>query len=391
MAHTKRGRDMTESHRRDQATISLSLVDVIRDLFLSMMDPGDIDRTSALFIRKALPVVLEYRSLSNETATKYLEQFRQVELEALVDSAELAGDPADPLTIPTERLKLWTTDPEEYTDVDLDSDLADIESAPDIVRQLHSAGAARTKKRIAKGDDPAEAIKSSAGAVAATSTRLVAEGGRRPLAREVAQGRNGAIGHARVPDANPCPFCAMLASRGAVYRSDAFESSAALFSGDGKFKVHDGCGCTLEPIYGRRITDLPPGSAELAQEWADVASGQPDPFAYWRRWRVSGTRPGEESAGAMGADGKGNASAPQHGRKRATPKGRPQVSEMTREELQKALKGMYIRRAGLETELADLESRGQSVTEPGPAQAIQAQLDRVERTIKHAKRRLGTM
>lgn len=391
MAHTKRGRELTESHRRGQAAISLSLVDIIRDLFLSMLDPGDIDRSSAQFVRKALPVVLEARSLSNDVATTYLENFRQVELEALVDSEDLAGDPADTLTVPRERLRLWAVNPEEYTDVDLDSDLADIESSADIVRQLHSAGAARTKKRIARGVEPQEALETSASAVATTSQRLVAEGGRRPLAREVSQGRNGAVGYARVMDADPCPFCAMLASRGAVYRSDAFESSAALFSGDGKFKVHDGCGCTLEPIYGRRVTDLPPGSAELAKEWADVAAGQPDPFAYWRRWRDSGTKPGEERDGSMGADGKGNASAPQHGRKRAKPKGRRQVSDMTREELQQSLKGMYIRRAGLETELADLESRGQSVKEPGPAQAIQAQLDRLERNISHAKRRLGTM
>lgn len=391
MAHTKQGRELTETHRRTQAGVSLSLVDIIRDLFLSMMDPADIDQSSARFIRKALPVILESRRLSSDVATKYLEQFRQVELEGLVDSAELAGDPADEHTVSQETLRLWTVNPEEYTDVDLDSDLSEIESPTDIARQLHSSGAARAKNRIGKGADPAEALDTSASAVAATSQRLVAEGGRRPIAREVSQGRNGAVGYARVMDGDPCPFCAMLASRGAVYRSDAFTGSTSLFSGDGKFKVHDGCGCTMEPVYGRRVTDLPPGSAELAQEWARVASGQSDPFAYWRRWRESGTKPGEERAGAAGTDGRGNASAPQYGRKRSKSKGRKQVSELDPEELQRTLRGMYIRRAGLEEELAGLENRGQSVTEPGPARAIQSQLKRLEKNISHAKRRIGKM
>lgn len=396
MAHTERGRQLTETHRQSQAAISTSLVDILRDMFLGLMDLNDLDQSSTEFIRKALPVVLEGRSLSERVALDYLEQFRQAELSGLVDSTELEPDPDDPHAVPLDRLRVWLTEPEDYTDVDLDSDLADIASAADIVRELHGAGAARTKRRIAEGADPQEALRSSASAVAATSARLVADGGRRPLAREVSQGRNGAVGYARVVDADPCPFCSMLASRGAVYRSNAFDGSASLFAGDGKFKVHDGCGCTLEPVYGRRVTDLPPGAAELAKEWAEVASGQPDPFAYWRRYKRSGTLPGEEQENALGADGTGSASAPQYGRARkrageSSRKGRKQVTDMDQAELQKTLKGMYVRRAGLEAELAELEDRGQSPREPGPAQAIQGQLDRLEVTIKHAKRRLGTM
>lgn len=57
-------------------------------------------------------------------------------------------------------------------------------------------------------------------------------------------------GYMRLTDGNPCYFCAMLASRGPVYQEDSFDDSDPRFSGAGDQKVHDGCGCTLIPIYG---------------------------------------------------------------------------------------------------------------------------------------------
>lgn len=46
----------------------------------------------------------------------------------------------------------------------------------------------------------------------------------------------------RVTDGNPCGFCAMVASRGPVYRS-------ASSAGDGR-RYHNRCGCTVEPFEG---------------------------------------------------------------------------------------------------------------------------------------------
>jgi len=53
----------------------------------------------------------------------------------------------------------------------------------------------------------------------------------------------------RVTDADPCYFCAMLASRGPVYDEDSFDDSNPRFFGPGDYKVHDHCNCTLEPLY----------------------------------------------------------------------------------------------------------------------------------------------
>lgn len=387
MAHTAAGRELTETHRKDQNTLAASLVDILKDIFLDVFRTDDIDGSSREFIRQALPIVLKARKLSNELATAYLDAFRRVEIRGLVDHSELRGDVADPLTVDPKVLKMWV-------DLDMVSEdaLDSLPGAAQVAAALHSSGAAVAKGRIGRGVSVEDAAQTAARAVAAKGVKLVMDGGRAPLEAEVNNGRFGAVGYARVVDADPCPFCAMLASRGAIYRSDSFDASDSLFTGDNRFKVHDGCGCTLEPIYGRRLTDLPPGSAELVKQWAAVASGQPDPFGAWRRWKESGTRPGEERSSVDRSIVM--PSAPQYGRARRRASGksrRKSIDELDRDTLSKALRGMYVRRSGMEAQLADLENAGQSIHEPGPANAIHAKLQRLERQISHAQSRLSTL
>lgn len=390
MAHTERGAQLTASHQEAQAALSTSLVEAIRDLFLSIFDVNDIDGSSATFIAKALPMVVEARDLSTEMATAYLDAFRKVELTGLVDAADL--DPADPLTVPLDVLEdMVAEDLLEAEDLaQLSSSFVDSLPSPgQLAKDLHSSGAAVAKKKLGAGSSAAEAKDVAAKAVAAKAVQQVADGGRSPMLQEAERGAHACVGYARVVDDNPCPFCAMLASRGAVYRSNSFEDSNGLFSGDGRFKVHPGCGCTLEPIYGGRITGLPPESKRLMEEWADIAAGNEDPWGAWRRYRQSGTLPGEERSDVETAGA--YPSAPQYGRKKKGPKKRKQVEDMDLEGAEKTLRGLYVKRAALERQLGELEARGVTVTEPGPAQAIQVQLDRTERYITHAKRRIATL
>lgn len=393
MAHTSAGRELTESHRQSQTSITAVVVEAIRELFLGTVKLDDIDGSSAEFVRRALPVVTAGRAVAYDTALEYLEAFRRVELRGLIDHSELSPRDNDRYALDLDVLETYT-EPDGVVDWGGHDPADDLIPPRKVAAELHSSGAAVMKARIAKGVPPEEAKKKAADVVAAKVIKQVADGGRAPLAAEVRTGNRGAVGYARVVDADPCPFCAMLASRGAVYRSDAFTGSNDLFSGDGAFKVHDGCECTLEPVYGRSVTDLPPGSAELAKEWAEIAAGRDDPFGYWRRYKQSGTLPGEERSSAD--TDKVSASAPQYGREKSRKgrkrKGRKQVSEIeSKAELEKTLKGMYVRRAGLERELAELETRGQTVDQPGPAQAIEVQLKRINKSIDHANRRLGTM
>src|SRR5690606_18762536 len=76
----------------------------------------------------------------------------------------------------------------------------------------------------------------------------------------------GAVGYARIASGKPCPWCAMLISRGPVYK----ESTAY-------FEAHDNCSCTARPMYsggqfdgwteqGRQMRDLWRQANEQARE-----------------------------------------------------------------------------------------------------------------------------
>lgn len=58
-----------------------------------------------------------------------------------------------------------------------------------------------------------------------------------------------AKGWARVPEPGCCAFCALLATRGPVYKAGSFTASNAQFTGPGDVKVHDHCRCGIEPVF----------------------------------------------------------------------------------------------------------------------------------------------
>lgn len=87
--------------------------------------------------------------------------------------------------------------------------------------------------------------------VAASTIRHAQAGGRQTIFENSREDRV-ALGWIRVTKANPCYFCALLASRGLQYRpfsEDSFANSDSRFSGDGNAKVHDDCGCSLKPTW----------------------------------------------------------------------------------------------------------------------------------------------
>lgn len=387
MAHTARGAELTEANRETQASITAAVVEAIRDLFMEIIRLDDLDGSGAEFVRRALPVVVAGRKMAYQAALKYLEAFRRVELRGLVEDEELAPKDSDRYSVDVDLLRRYTAK-DAVVDWGGEDPKDDLTPPPRIAAELHSAGVVVVKSRIARGASPEEAKKRGADSVGARVVRHVADGGRAPLAAEVRTGNRGAVGYARVVDADPCPFCAMLASRGAVYRSDAFEDSNALFSGDSKFKVHDGCECTLEPVYGRSVTALPAGSAELARQWAEIASGRPDAFGYWRRFKESGTLPGEERVRSNSESVP--VSKPRKRRRgKTTQQRRKQISEIdSPQELRNTLRGMTLRARGLERELAELAARGQTPDQPGPAEAIAEQLQRLKKNIGLAERRM---
>jgi hypothetical protein len=82
------------------------------------------------------------------------------------------------------------------------------------------------------------AIADAKARLAAAAERQVLDTGRQTIVDNAKADRK-AKGWARVPEPGACSFCLMLATRGAVYRSEQ----------SGGFKTHDHCRCHVEPVF----------------------------------------------------------------------------------------------------------------------------------------------
>ena len=355
MARTHKGDQLTEEHRQQQVRLAEQLSGLVRGLFRKHVDYADIDASTDDFARRAGVLVAQFREASRVRSIDYMREFQAVEAP---DAPALVEEPS------------------EYTPAEAASSL--LRTARGVLKALSR-----------KGYSEAEAMERAEQAIVGKATKIAGDGGRQVIEEEVRKG-NGPVGYARVVDADPCPFCAMLASRGVyyageeqagalLYRSDSFRDSNARFAGDGRFKVHDHCCCTMEPVYlvdGK--INLPGNGNALAKEWADIASGQEDPWLAWQRWRQSGTLP-ENYDGPL--EGKRRRPAPVHGqstgrRKRPAPEkaseraerlvlektGKSKVDRRGTWDRQKYLDyadELEVRANGVASEIAALRSVGQ--------------------------------
>lgn len=92
--------------------------------------------------------------------------------------------------------------------------------------------------------------------VIGTFGKIMLSGGNQTIISAVHTDRH-AVGWARITSSDPCAFCRMLSSRGAVYRSDRSAT----------FEPHGHCSCTAEPVYDATALDQ---SAEHRSEYKDA-------------------------------------------------------------------------------------------------------------------------
>jgi hypothetical protein len=118
---------------------------------------------------------------------------------------------------------------------------------------------------------------------AAASERIAMNGGRSTVWNH-AQRDKRALGYIRLSrTGTPCGWCAMLISRGPVYRS---ESSATYGDGD---LYHDNCHCYAEPVFSReqyRNSDVYAMNRRYEELWPQVTKGLSGKAAVsaWRRF-----------------------------------------------------------------------------------------------------------
>jgi len=112
-----------------------------------------------------------------------------------------------------------------------------------------------------------------------------AQGGARQTIHENSLTDEKAIGWIRVTKADPCFFCAALASRGIHYRpfkEGSFDLSNARFSGEGDAKVHDSCGCALKAVYATNDFMLKQNQ-KYVDMWSMWGAGGGDSMLRFRR------------------------------------------------------------------------------------------------------------
>ncbi len=214
MARTEQGATLTEQHRRAQLQVrAQALRDFTR---LWPIWKPDEASTFGLLVTATVPLVRAYHRISASVAASYYGEFRAEENPAGAATPRLAG------YVPQAQ----------------------------VAASLYATGQVMTRKALLGGQPVEQARETALVRTSGAVTRLVLAGGRNTLLRSVAADPT-ALGWARVTDSNPCAFCAMLASRGPVYKT---EQSAS-------FRAHDHCSCTVEPFY--RGSDWPGRAREF--------------------------------------------------------------------------------------------------------------------------------
>lgn len=103
---------------------------------------------------------------------------------------------------------------------------------------LRVTGPITTKTALASGETMGAALQTALTATLGAATRHV-EGGSRDTVRLITSRDPAAGGWLRRSGGSPCSFCAMLISRGPVYRAE----------GTGNFRAHDHCHCKAVPFF----------------------------------------------------------------------------------------------------------------------------------------------
>lgn len=153
-------------------------------------------------------------------------------------------------------------------------------------KTLNAAGIAVFDRAERLGATPEQARDRMVVTLTGSGGTLVLEGGRSVIQEALAEDED-ALGWIRVTDSDPCAWCAMLASRGAVYKSaeTAGRGTNSQFKGSGEFKFHDHDGCHAIPIYS---DDHPfqQRSEDLYDQWRRETAGESGKSAVnaWRRY-----------------------------------------------------------------------------------------------------------
>lgn len=284
--------------------------------------------TSAAWLRRAITMVMTRRRMSRDLARSYYRLARALRTGTTV------ADPYDrePTYITLDVLREEFADLAGATDLpqkgssddgpirstDDDSDRILVEKLPGLAESeeriereaedqlrtvLEILGPQNLEKKIDGISDrlPAEVVDrlrdeahmQAGGRQAAAAERVAMDGGRSTMWNHMNRDKR-VRGYIRLSrSGTPCGWCAMLISRGAVYRTQekAGPSLADVESGnyaDGD-KYHDNCHCYAEPVYSReefKKSSLYELNRKYEELWPEVTKGHSgkDALSVWRKY-----------------------------------------------------------------------------------------------------------
>ena len=233
--------------RRTQALLAAQMARQVLRVWRDLMNPAKVDATWPAVRAALMPIVQHAREQSAALAgAAYMEARRSAGV------PDGGFDPEGPLQLAIDRLEA----------------------------SLDVTGPVEFKRAIAAGKTPQQAMDAAAVRMVGSTQFLALEGGRSVMNQSVAADER-ATGWSRVTDDDPCAWCAMLASRGPVYKS-------AQTAGDprqGGDRYHDHCACQAWPAF---TLDEPfIGIAEkLYDDWLRETRGHGGRHAVnaFRRW-----------------------------------------------------------------------------------------------------------
>lgn len=245
-------------HSRDQETIAADLALSLYPLW-QIQDFNDLDRTTPLWMASAVPQVKTAYLQSQRMMAVYANDLRMATapeaglLPMAIPDVELPRN-VRPMHFDTSLIPHIAPDPERQPLVTFDDF-----PLTDVATSLVINGNYGIKANMPGPED--ELMYSGLSNSTGAAVRQAMNGGRN-VTKNLVQFDRKVIGYARYTDANPCAWCALLASRGAVYGKGSFINANAKFKPNPNgakdlpadyipARTHNHCRCVLRPVYAK--------------------------------------------------------------------------------------------------------------------------------------------
>lgn len=231
------GLALLEQHAAEQGKLSRLTAAQMLQLWPLLVDRKKVDANTPGWLRATIALIERNRLQSAALTARYMTAYRMAELGRDGAADTFVPDPIASLDIAQITTSLMVTGPQMYR--------------KEVARHLGVDPGQMTPETVERVSLPPGAVTKIAAGNARAAMRHVRNGGRETTDNALTKDKR-VVGQVRViRSANPCFFCAMLASRGPVYEGDSFDDSDPRFNGPGQHKVHDGCSCELVPLYKR--------------------------------------------------------------------------------------------------------------------------------------------